>query len=110
MDVQADVDESDLQLVPVSVLQCPVSMSARRWRDTPVRRRRAIRTDYPKTVKAIEHCIQRFTGELMSESDDEIPFTVSQRDAASASGVLPSKDEVHLQKQQLSLAEQSDLY
>jgi hypothetical protein len=108
MDVQVDVD--DLQLVPVSVLQCPVKMSARRWRDTPVRRRRAVRTDYPKTVAAIEHCIQRFTGELMSESDDEIPFTVSQRDAARANGVLPSKDEVHLQKQQLGLAEQSDLY
>jgi hypothetical protein len=108
MHVEAHVD--DLQLVPVSILQCPVSMTAKRWRDTPKRRRRAIRTDYPKNVAAVEHCIQRFSGELMSESDDEIPFTASQRDAARANGVLPSKDEVHLQKQQLGLAEQSDLY
>ena len=105
-----EVPDDDLQLVPVNILQCPVKMSAKRWRDTTKRRRRAIRTDISKNVVAIEHCIQRFSGELMSESDDEIPFTASQRDAARATGVLPSSDEVHLQKQQLSLAEQSDLY
>ena len=108
--MHVEVPDDDLQLVPVNILQCPVKMSAKRWRDTPRRRRRVIRTDYPKTVAAIEHCIQLFSGELMSESDDEIPFTASQRDAARATGVLPSSDEVHLQKQQLSLAEQSDLY
>ena len=50
-------------------------MSARQRADKGKRRRRWIRTDYKKNLAAVRHCIQRFTGDLMSESDDEIPFT-----------------------------------
>jgi hypothetical protein len=107
-----DVGEPDSALpnfLALDQLQCPVVMSARQKADLPKRRIRWIRKDYKKNLAAVWHCIQRFTGELMSESDDEIPFTVQQRDAARSTGVLPSADEVHLQKQQLLMAER-DLY
>ena len=108
MDVQ--VADDDLpNFVPLASLQCPVKMTARQRRDLTTRRQRWIRTDYKKNLDAVQHCIQRFTGELMSESDDEIPFTASQKAAAKATGVLPSADEVRLQKQQLEIAEENDV-
>ena len=103
----ADVDL--LNFLTLDQLQCPVIMSARQRADKGNRRRRWIRTDYKKNLSAVQHCIQRFTGDLMSESDDEIPFTEQQRDAARSTGVLPSSDEMHLQRQQLLMAAR-DMY
>ena len=45
----------------------------------------------------------------MSESDDEVPFTESQKDVATSTGVLPSADEVLLQKQQLAMVHSNEL-
>ena len=104
-----DVSVADDELpnfLKLSLLQCPVTMVKGKTKDSTTRRRRKIRLDYKRNVKAVEHCIQRFTGDLLSESDDELPFicTMGQREVAAATGVLPSSDEVALQKQQLAMA------
>ena len=107
MDIE--VDDDKLPFLPNSILQCPVTMTAKQKRDTAKRRRRWIRVDHKRNVAAVRHCIQRFAGELMSESDDELPFTASQQDTATSTGVLPSADEVRLQKQQLAMVHSYEL-